>query len=40
MLALEKQSDFLDYVISWKWIDEENPSENEDILKEIRTPIN
>ncbi|WP_448972957.1 hypothetical protein [Oribacterium sp.] len=40
MLALEKQSDFLDYVISWKWIDGESPSENEDILKEIRTPIN
>ena len=35
----ENEADFLDYVISWNWIDEESPSENEDILKEIRTPI-
>lgn len=39
MLALEKRPDFLDYVISWQWIDEEDSSENEDILDEIHTYI-
>lgn len=34
-LALEKEKDFVDNVKSWHWIDEEDPEENCDILKEI-----
>lgn len=39
MLALEKEDDFLSYVSAWKWIDEEEPEENEDILAEMCTVV-
>lgn len=39
MLALEKNADFLTYVSAWNWIDEDDPTENEDILAEIQTSI-
>lgn len=35
MLALEEANDFLPYVEAWKWIDEEEPGENCDILAEM-----
>lgn len=39
MLALEKEEEFLSCVSAWNWIDEEEPTENEDILAEMRTPV-
>ena len=39
MLELEDKTDFLSYVEAWKWIDDEDPQENTDILAEIQTPI-
>ena len=39
MLALEERKDFLSCVKAWSWIDEEEPSENCDILAEMRHPI-
>lgn len=35
MLALEKEKGFLSWVKSWDWIDEEEPDESCDILKEM-----
>ncbi len=39
MLALEKQKNFLPYVSAWKWIDEEEPGENCDILEIMNVPV-
>lgn len=39
MLILEKNTDFLPYVSTWNWVDEDDPTENEDILAEIQTFI-
>ena len=39
MLELEEQKDFLACVEAWKWIDEDNPGENSDILAEMMTPV-
>lgn len=39
MLALEEQKDFLSCVEVWRWIDEDNPGENCDILAEMMTPV-
>ena len=39
MLALEERKDFLSCVKAWSWIDEEEPSENCDILAEMMTPV-
>ena len=39
MLALEKNTEFLSYLSAWNWIDEGDPTENEDILAEIRASI-
>lgn len=34
-LALEKEKDFVACVKSWHWLDDENPDDDCDILKEI-----
>lgn len=39
MLELEEQKDFLACVEAWKWIDEDNPGENSDILAEMMTSV-
>lgn len=39
MLKLEKQKRFLSYVSAWNWIDEEEPDESCDILKEMSIPV-
>ena len=39
MLALEERKDFLSCVKAWSWIDEEEPSENCDILAEMMTSV-
>jgi hypothetical protein len=39
MLALEKEKEFLPYVESWHWIDEDDPDENCDILAEMMNPV-
>ena len=39
MLALEKEKDFLAFVKAWTWIDEDDPNESCDILKEMATPV-
>lgn len=39
MLNLEEQKNFLNFVSAWNWIDEEEPSENCDILKEMAIPV-
>lgn len=39
MLELENQHDFLKQVNSWRWIDDENPEENCDILKVLAMPV-
>lgn len=40
MLTLEDEEDFVACVESWLWIDEENPGESCDILKEMAIPVN
>ena len=39
MLALEKDKMFLNHVISWQWIDEEEPDESCDILEVFSRPV-
>lgn len=39
MLELEDQQDFLMQVQSWRWVDDEEPGENCDILKVLATPV-
>lgn len=39
MLELEDKHDFLRQVHSWRWIDDEDPSENCDILKVLAMPV-
>lgn len=36
MLNLKRQPNFLLYLEAWNWIDEDDPTENEDILALIR----
>lgn len=39
MLELEDEHDFLNQVDSWHWIDEDDPSENCDILQVLAMPV-
>ncbi len=39
MLLLWEKKEFLSHVLSWKWIDEYEPDENCDVLKELSTPV-
>ena len=35
MLSLCEKKDFISHVLSWEWIDEDEPDENCDVLKEL-----
>ena len=37
--CIRKNTEFLSYLSAWNWIDEGDPTENEDILAEIRASI-
>lgn len=39
MLNLEEQKTFLSFVSTWNWIDEDEPNESCDILKEMEIPV-
>lgn len=39
MLELKRESLVLDQIASWHWIDDEDPSENCDILKVLTMPV-
>lgn len=39
MLELEDRYDFLNQVDSWHWVDEDDPSENCDILQVLAMPV-
>lgn len=39
MLKLEKEDEFLACVSAWNWVDEEEPDESCDILKEMAVPV-
>ena len=36
---LEREHDVLNQIASWRWIDEDDPSENCDILKVLASPV-
>lgn len=39
MLELKRENYVLDQIASWHWIDDEDPSENCDILKVLAMPV-
>lgn len=39
MLELKREHDVLNQIASWRWIDEDDPSENCDILKVLASPV-
>lgn len=39
MLELKRERDVLNQIASWHWIDDDDPSENCDILKVLATPV-
>lgn len=39
MLELKQENNVLKQISSWQWIDDEEPSENCDILKVLSTPV-
>lgn len=39
MLELEDQHDFLEQIHSWRWVDDDEPGENCDILKVLAMPV-
>lgn len=39
MLFLWEKKEFVSQVLSWKWIDEDEPDENCDVLKELSIPV-
>ncbi len=39
MLELVKDKQFLSFVSSWRWVDEEEPGESCDVLKEMSIPV-
>lgn len=39
MLSLSGEKDFISHVLSWEWIDEDEPDESCDVLKELSIPV-
>lgn len=39
MLELEDKHDFLEKIHAWHWVDDEDPSENCDILRVLAMPV-
>lgn len=39
MLELKRENDVLGQIASWHWVDDEDPSENCDILKVLAMPV-
>lgn len=39
MLELKREHDVLNQIASWRWIDEDDPGENCDILKVLAAPV-
>lgn len=40
VLNLYRVKGFISYVLSWEWIDDEEPSESYDVLRELSVPVN
>lgn len=40
VLNLYRVNGFISYVSSWEWIDDEEPSESYDVLRELSVPVN
>lgn len=39
MLKLKRKNEVLNQIASWRWVDDDEPSENCDVLKVLATPV-